>query len=423
MLLIARFPVSTCSRPRAGAVLGRDLTGIPDMSSKARQPRMLLLSEGDAESWDSWSGTSRSVLTGLRQLGHDVISGDVDIYGVRRPLIGLTQFSPNRQRWWVKYHLGRIPFEVRSHNASRILQKLTGRYDGILQFGATFLPNLPRSIPSFLYCDGNIALSSHARPSGQSEACYLTDREIYGVKERETRIYRAASHIFTISERLRESFIDDFGIESNKVTTVYAGANLPDVHFHANSHDSFPGPPTILFVGRNFERKGGDVLLSAFRRVREEVPEARLLLLGPEGLRIGEKNVTCLGLIDKDSEGGAEKIANIYRSAHVFCMPTRYEGLSISFLEAMNFGLPCVSTYNDWARPEMIVPGDTGLVVPRDDDAGLAQALVELLSDPDRARGMGERGKVRARSVFTWKRVTELMSTEITNHFRSEAQH
>ena len=388
------------------------------MPHTVNKPRLLVISEGNAESWDSWSGTSKSVVNGLRHRGHHVITGDSDIYGLLRPLIGGTQYSMNRKRWWVKYHLGRLPFFMRSRNAAALVQRYASECDAILQFGATFNPGFTSGLPLFLYCDGNIALSSHARPSGQSEASHLRESEIESVRTREYDLYRRASHIFTISERLRQSFVEDFSIPLNNVTTVYAGANIPTLDSDMVYNGEYPWPPTVLFVGRQFERKGGDVLLRAFQAVKTSIPDARLLLLGPEGLEISQEGVVQLGLIDKDAPDGTRRIADVYRQSHVFCMPTRYEGLSISFLEAMSFGLPCVSTYTEWSQPEMILDGETGLVIPMDDDEALAAALVELLSHPQKAKDMGERGRARASSIFTWDRVTALMSEEITRKCR-----
>ena len=387
------------------------------MDTQGSLPRLLLLCEGDPESWDSWSGTSRSVLTELRRLGHGVIPGDVDIYGIRRYLIGATQYSPKRRRWWVKYHLGNLPFKARSKEAENLVVKHRGEYDAILQFGATFSFEQQKSAPLFLYCDGNIALSAHARPSGQSEACFLSEKEVMSLKEREATVYAKASHIFTISDRLRTSFIEDFSISPDKVTTVYAGGNLPLADGMVANASPPPPPPTVLFVGRQFQRKGGDVLLQAFELVRKAIPDARLLLLGPRDVALDNPNVECLGFVNKDSPEGRQRIIDTYRKSHVFCMPTRYEGLSISFLEAMSFGLPCVSTYTDWARPEMIIDGETGLVVPMDDSAALAKALTNLLRSPATAHAMGQKGRDRLKSTFTWKRSVGIMSKQISNVF------
>jgi glycosyltransferase involved in cell wall biosynthesis len=92
----------------------------------------------------------------------------------------------------------------------------------------------------------------------------------------------------------------------------------------------------------------------------------------------------------------------------VFCLPTRFEPLGVVFLEAMFYGIPCIGS-DHWAVPEMIVDRQTGYVVPTDDVDLLAQRLVDLLTDGELARTLGEAGRTRAQMLFTWKRVVERM--------------
>jgi len=166
--------------------------------------------------------------------------------------------------------------------------------------------------------------------------------------------------------------------------------------------------PTILFVGRQFNRKGGDVLIEAFTRVRERIPNARLLIAGPASLVVREPGITVLGDLNKNEPTGWAAMVDAYGSADVFCLPTRFEPFGIAFIEAMYFGLPCIGT-NAWAVPEMITDGETGFTVPIDDVDALADRLLRLLGDPALARRMGESGRLRARQHFTWERVVERM--------------
>jgi glycosyltransferase involved in cell wall biosynthesis len=84
-------------------------------------------------------------------------------------------------------------------------------------------------------------------------------------------------------------------------------------------------------------------------------------------------------------------------------MPSRQEGFGLVFAEAMWFGLPCIGTTAD-AASQVIVAGETGELVPYGDAAALAKALVELLSDRERATRMGEAGARRAREHFGYGR-------------------
>jgi glycosyltransferase involved in cell wall biosynthesis len=284
--------------------------------------------------------------------------------------------------------------------------------DVILQFGATF-EVVTSKTPIVLYCDGNIANSKRAMAVGQSEAAFLTAREIEGVLERERRVYAGAARILTLSERLRQSFIEDFQIPEERVRTIFAGPNFDVTRIPSPSSKVRPGPPTVLFVGRQFQRKGGDILLEAFRLLKQRLPDARLVIVGPTDLSVDISGVEMLGLLDKSTPDGWAALRKAYESAHVFCMPTRYEGFGISFLEAMYFGLPCVSTFTEWWQPEMIVDGETGLIVPLEDVEALCEAMLSLLTNPEKARAMGMAGRKRAEEIFHWPAVIDRMCEEL----------
>jgi alpha-maltose-1-phosphate synthase len=372
--------------------------------------RILLLCEGDAETRNSWSGTSLSVVRHLRALDHDVRCEDADLYGADRALALVRSIARPRRRWWVKYHLDGLPFALRSRRARRLYEQRESSTDAVLQFGATFDLGERLRRPLYLYCDGNIALSAHARVSGQSEAAFLSDREIRETRERERLVYDRATMIFCISERVRRSFIEDFGLDARKVRTVFAGPNTEIEHcMRVPRSVAAAGPPTVLFVGRQFVRKGGDLLLRAFRVVRSRVPDARLVIVGPRSLEVRDSGVHVEGFIDKDTPEGQARLNAIYEQASCFCMPSRFEGLSISFIEAMAYGLPCIGVGTDWAYPETIAHGETGLVVPMDDEAALADAMIELLQDRARSVRFGAAGRERVQRHFTWPRVVGLI--------------
>ena len=158
--------------------------------------RIAMVCEGNAEvSGGSWSGSSKSLLTHLRSLGHTVDTVDADLYGVRRAAAAIASFSPSRKRWAVKFHLGPAGFGARSRRASTGVSKMT-QPDAILQIGATFLPTARGDVPYFLYCDSNILLARHGAGTGESDAASLTDSQLQGVVDRESQVYGGASQGF-----------------------------------------------------------------------------------------------------------------------------------------------------------------------------------------------------------------------------------
>lgn len=286
-----------------------------------------------------------------------------------------------------------------------------GTADVILQVGATFSVPENEPTPVVLFCDSNIELARAAIDTGHSEAAVLSDEERDSIREREARVYRRAALIFTMSDWLRRSFIDDFGIPAERIVTVHCGPNIaiPDLATTLESRAS--APPTILFIGRDFQRKGGPQLLEAFAEVRRCVPDARLRMIGGGQTpgRASPPGVGFLGFLSRDTENGRRLMDEAYRGATVFCIPTRFEPFGTSFVEAMMYGLPCVGP-SAWAVPEIIDDGRTGILVPPGDRDALADALVSMLEDRVRAAGMGAAARERAVEQFSWTRLAERMS-------------
>jgi glycosyltransferase involved in cell wall biosynthesis len=379
--------------------------------------RILLLCEGDAETRDSWSGVSLSVVEHLRAAGHTVIPGDVDLYGLPRLLLALRTFAPRRKRWWVRYHLHGAAFRARSRNAARLRRQRGGDADLILQIGATFQVE-PGDLPLVLYCDSNIEMSRSASPSGHSEAAVLTGRELDEIRDREAAVYRGARLIFTMSEVLRRSFMEAFRIPADRLVTIHCGPNVQVPGAPPPPQDG--GSATVLFVGRDFARKGGDLLMRAFPEVRRRVPAARLLVVGHEFAGECPEWAEFMPFQSRDTPHGAAAIDRAFRGATAFCLPTRFEPFGTSFVEAMLYGLPCVGP-RVWAVPEIIVDGQTGILVTPEDPDALADALARLLEAPTLAWRMGQEGRRRAIEAFSWVGVTDRMIRNMEAMLRGEA--
>jgi alpha-maltose-1-phosphate synthase len=371
--------------------------------------RILFLCEGNAESWNCWSGTAKSIVDYLRIAGHTVHAGDVDLYGADRWAAAAATASLDRRRWATRYHLTEIPFQLRSRQARRHISGMRGRIDLILQIGSTFDSRTPEGPPYCVCSDSNIRVAEEGSSTGFSDAAPLTRDELAAIGQREAAVYRDAAALFPLSERLRRSFIEDFGIPAGRVKAIYAGPNFDPGSVDAAAPSARRDvSPTVLFVGRQFHRKGGDVLVESFRRVRRQLRDARLVIAGQPIGSVDGAGITCLGDLDKNSPDGRAALAATYAEADVFALPTRFEPFGVAFVEAMHFGLPCIGP-RAWAVPEIITEGETGFTVPVDDVEMLADRLIRLLSDRAMARRIGEAAQQRARNLFTWPLVVERM--------------
>jgi len=174
------------------------------------------------------------------------------------------------------------------------------------------------------------------------------------------------------------------------------------------------GRPNVLFVGRLEKRKGVKYLLQAFAEVKKEMPEARLLIVGPptraaRGYRrwVVEKDlpdVEFVGYVTYD------ELARYHHTADIVVAPaTGNESQGIVLLEAMAAGRPLVAT-NIAGYASVVTHGVEGLLVTPKDAHSLAAALLELLAAPDKRREMGQNGRLRAEQ-FRWERVSQRVLT------------
>lgn len=165
--------------------------------------------------------------------------------------------------------------------------------------------------------------------------------------------------------------------------------------------------PVVLAVGRHVRQKGLDLLLAAWPAVVAEVPRARLVIVGEGPLTPAlQAQAQALGIADAvDWRGSTREIEALYRSAAVFALPSRYEGLPLALLEAQALGLPAVA-FDCPTGPRDVLGNDgtAGVLVPSGDVAGFARALVELLNDPERRRRMALAGMERSRALFSPER-------------------
>jgi len=170
------------------------------------------------------------------------------------------------------------------------------------------------------------------------------------------------------------------------------------------------GKINILFVGRLEKRKGLDYLLKAYQRVKREISNSRLIIVGP-GTRLRhkyEKQVKHSGLKDVVFVGytSYDELPRYYKAADIFCAPaTGWESFGIVLLEAMAVGKPIVAS-NIEGYASLLTHGVEGLLVPPKDEERLAQALVSLMTDESLRQQMGTKGILKA-AEYDWKHVAQ----------------
>jgi phosphatidylinositol alpha-1,6-mannosyltransferase len=184
--------------------------------------------------------------------------------------------------------------------------------------------------------------------------------------------------------------------------------------------------PVVVCVSRMVPRKGQDTLIRAWPRVLASAPGKPVLLLVGDGPYRAELSRLAqrIGVADSIRFTGPvpwEELPAYYDAGDVFAMPCRtrrrgldVEGLGIVYLEASATGLPVIGGDSGGA-PDAIINGETGYVVPGRDATGVAERIIELLSDPAGAAAMGEKGMAWVEREWRWslvaRRLTEILAS------------
>jgi glycosyltransferase involved in cell wall biosynthesis len=206
--------------------------------------------------------------------------------------------------------------------------------------------------------------------------------------------------VFARTHWVRQSLMKDYGLSPERAIWVGTGCNF-DPRTLPKSKDLDDGR-TILFVGKEFNRKGVPSLLKAFTIVHQQMPEARLVLVGRD-LAVQQPGVEVLGKVtDRDH------LRRLYAQASIFVLPARFEPCGNVVTEAMAYRLPCIVTTGG-GLAELVIDQKTGHVIPPESPDILADCILDLLSDPIKRQQMGQEGAKRVAEELNWDRVVERM--------------
>jgi len=246
------------------------------------------------------------------------------------------------------------------------------------------------NMPHYVYTD-------HTHLANLSYSHFNTHRlndKMWLAEER--RLYHEADLVFTRSSNISRSLVEQYELPPEKAVCVYAGVNVRPQPVGLNGRYQ---SQHVLFVGGDWERKGGPDLVRAFAEVQKQLPNAQLTIVGasPE---LELANCHVLGQLPVD------EVSRYYQQASVFCLPTQLEPFGVAFIEAMAHRLPIIATPVG-AIPDFVREGYNGLLVDPHNVPALSDALLAMLDNPQRCETYGENGYTLFRERYNWKRVGE----------------
>ena len=215
------------------------------------------------------------------------------------------------------------------------------------------------------------------------------------------------TRVISVSEATRKWLIEKRKVPAEKVEVIPYGVNLEEYNTHVNSNlrkelGLSKDAPIVGMVGRLHPQKGHTYLIQAARIVVEKHRHAHFVLIGDGDLRTSlENEVRAANLWENFSFlGFRSDVSKLVKSFDIFTLPSLYEGLPNVVLEAMASAKPVIATPVDGTK-EVVIDGETGLLVAQKDPVSLAQAILKLIEDPSAAVSMGMKGRMRVEKKFS----------------------
>lgn len=362
---------------------------------------------GDPLLHGTFSGLPRNLFLGVD--GHGGLAGTVSakIVTIGDMLTGAVKFKglkkPGLSRDWL----------WKESTVEKLCRRLVPRLDAIhptapvVQVGTHVYA--PPGTKRNYYCltDMTIQQAADADQFGMGR---FSSTQVEQMNRVQRKIFDAQSKIYVLCQWTKDSIVSDYGQSNEKVIVVGAGANMKPLEAAEDKYST----PSILFVGFDWERKGGPLLLESFRHVRKKLPNAKLYIVGcsPE---TQDEGVEVVGALQRSIPEESQRLEDLYRSATCFCILPEFDPFPNVLLEAQITGTPVVSL-DIGSRRDAIIPGETGILVSGKDPEPLAAALIEVIGTEKRARQMGEAGRKFIAENYTWPIVSGKLLDSVLEH-------
>jgi hypothetical protein len=359
--------------------------------------RIFGLCSGDPFGAQTYSGSVRQLFGALSAAGALVGAADVERgpgLAARLALARLAGVAGRRRETAILARWSAGAIAARSEAARRLLAAAPAPQAALL-YGTDFFPARDGEAPAIPVSAALDTTFAQLARAGEWRFADLSPSQVRECVARQGRILERCARLFARSLWCAESLRDDYGIPSDRIVVTGAGPNLDVPPPERAGYDR----RTILFVGRDWARKNGPLVVDALRLARLRRPELRLRVVGPRVAGTSEPGIEWLGPLDGERRRG---LPAIYAEASLFVGPSRFEPFGVAYLEAMSAGCPVVALDRGAVR-EIVEPGVTGTLLPDAEPRALAGAILGWLSDGPALERAGRAARERVAERFTWK--------------------
>ncbi|NOT52499.1 MAG: glycosyltransferase family 4 protein [Chitinophagaceae bacterium] len=215
---------------------------------------------------------------------------------------------------------------------------------------------------------------------------YFSNLPAYNLRqgiELDRKAFLKTAHCMLASEWCKNSAVNDYGVDPNKISVIPCGANLDAIPQLSDLNLNAPGQCRLLFLGVEWDRKGGDIALETFRLLKEKGINPHLHIIGcvpPHDLS-AESAITVIPFLDKNDPAQFQQLQQIFFQTDILLLPTRAECAGVVFSESSAYGIPSITT-NTGGVSTYVKDGINGFALPVEANAdAYANKIGQLVSD------------------------------------------
>lgn len=346
----------------------------------------------------AWSGTNYGLYVALSKIFQ---IKEINLYNTTPSLVSkvLNKILFNGSDFGVKNIIS---------NRNRILKSLPNENSVYFQFSEIIQDNTFFS--TYIYQDLSVSYVKYLSEQnneifGFSGFASISTASINKRYQIQNKYYKDCKGIFTMGKWLEKDLIERCGLPEDKVHHVGGGINLD----YKLISPGIKGNNKILFVGRDFKRKGGYIVYEAFKILKNKIPNVELHIAGPNQNPINNPVDGYFYYGDSDHN----KLSELFNMCDIFCMPSYFEAYGLVFIEALVYGLPCIGR-NAYEMPYFIKDNENGLLLNNDNPNELAQLMGKLLLDDEIKRNVISNRDYYIKE-YSWDSVAQRIYNVITS--------
>ncbi|MGQ0738906.1 MAG: glycosyltransferase family 4 protein [Bacteroidota bacterium] len=326
----------------------------------------------------TWSGTSYYTLKQLEKLG------EVEIFRYKLPKLlqeWLTAQKSMNRRWFRKNTAVEFLKAYSKYFSRQLTKDLKKRPVDVLFVSASsqMIAYVETDIPIVYMTDATFQQLQGYYPNFSN----LTKYNIRQGVELDKKAFQKAAHCMLASDWNKNSAVNDYGIDANKISVAPCGANMDIVPGAGEINFERSGGCNLLFLGVEWDRKGGDIALETFRILKQKGLNASLHIIGsvPPYDVSHDTGITVIPFLDKNGEEDFRQLQHIFLQTDFLLLPTRAECAGVVFSEASAYGIPAITT-DTGGVSTYVKNGTNGFTFPLEAGADIyAEKINKLLVD------------------------------------------